>query len=73
MPKSWKISVALSGRDIARLDRLAIDIRLKHGTAINRSIIISGLIEAAIKSGKDLSGSDSTEALIKSLNQPDRA
>ena len=42
-----KITVVLLDRHVAYLDRLAIDIRLKHGKAISRAEIIRGLIEAA--------------------------
>ena len=62
-----KITVVLLDRHVAYLDRLAIDIRLKHGKAISRAEIIRGLIEAAFKSGIDLTQADSIEALISLL------
>ena len=51
-----KITVVLLDRHVAYLDRLDIDIRLKHG-----------LIEAAIHSGVDLSQSDSIDTLVELL------
>ena len=55
-----KITVVLLDRHVAYLDRLAIDIRLKHGKAISRAELIRGLIEAAFQSGIDLSQADSS-------------
>ena len=49
---------------VSYLDRLAIDIRLKHGKAISRAEIIRGLIEAAFQSGIDLSQAESTDGLV---------
>lgn len=40
-----KIGIILLDRNVAFLDRLAIDIRLKHGKAISRAEIIRGVIE----------------------------
>ena len=62
-----KITVVLLDRHVAYLDRLAIDIRLKHGKAISRAEIIRGLIEAAFQSGIDLTQADSVETLIGML------
>ena len=59
-----KITVVLLDRHVAYLDRIAIDIRLKHGKAISRAEIIRGLIEAAFQSGIDLSQAESTETLV---------
>jgi hypothetical protein len=59
-----KITVVLLDRHVAYLDRLAIDIRLKHGKAISRAEIIRGLIEASFQSGIDLSQADSIETLV---------
>src|SRR5438046_8654825 len=58
-----KITVVLLDRHVAYLDRLAIDIRLKHGKAISRAEIIRGLIEAAFQRGIELSQAESTDAL----------
>src|SRR5205085_12126251 len=62
-----KITVVLLDRHVAYLDRLAIDIRLKHGKAISRAEIIRGLIEAAFQSGIDLSQADSIDTLVDLL------
>src|SRR5881628_1892855 len=62
-----KITVVLLDRHVAYLDRLAIDIRLKHGRAISRAEIIRGLIEAAFQSGIDLSQADSIGTLVELL------
>ena len=62
-----KITVVLLDRHVAYLDRLAIDIRLKHGKAISRAELIRGLIEAAFQSGIDLSQADSIESLVDLL------
>ena len=62
-----KITVVLLDRHVAYLDRLAIDIRLKHGKAISRAEIIRGLIEAAFQSGVDLSQADSIDTLVELL------
>src|SRR5467141_2775170 len=62
-----KITVVLLDRHVAYLDRLAIDIRLKHGKAISRAEIIRGLIEAAFQSGVDLSQAESTDGLVDLL------
>src|SRR5437763_4192609 len=62
-----KITFVLLDRHVAYLDRLAIDIRLKHGRAISRAEIIRGLIEAAFQSGIDLSQADSIDSLVDLL------
>lgn len=59
-----KITVVLLDRHVAFLDRLAIDIRLKHGKAISRAEIIRGLIEAAFQGGVDLSQADSIDTIV---------
>ena len=64
----WVIASLLClSTTINYLDRLAIDIRLKHGKAISRAEIIRGLIEAAIQSGLDLSQADSLDTLVELL------
>lgn len=63
-----KITVVLLDRHVAYLDRLAIDIRLKHGRAISRAEIIRGLIEAAIQGGADLSQADSIDSIVEVMN-----
>ena len=67
-----KITVVLLDRHVAYLDRLAIDIRLKHGKAISRAELIRGLIEAAFQSGVDLSQADSIDTLVDLLAAPKR-
>ena len=62
-----KITVVLLDRHVANLDRLAIDIRLRHGKAISRAEIIRALIEAAFQSGVDLSQANSLETLVELL------
>src|SRR3954466_5275534 len=62
-----KITVVLLDRHVAYLDRLAIDIRLKHGKAISRAELIRGLIEAAFQSGIDMSQADSIDTLVDLL------
>ena len=62
-----KITVVLLDRHVAYLDRLAIDIRLKHGKAISRAELIRGLVEAAFQSGVDLSQEDSFDSLVNLL------
>jgi len=62
-----KITVVLLDRHVAYLDRLAIDIRLKHGKAISRAEIIRGLIEASFQSGTDLSQADSIDGIVELL------
>src|SRR5437016_11876367 len=59
-----KITVVLLDRHVAYLDRLAVDIRLKHGKAISRAEIIRGLIEAAFQSGIELYQADSIDTLV---------
>lgn len=62
-----KITVVLLDRHVAFLDRLAVDIRLKHGKAISRAEIIRGLIEGAIQGGADLSQADSLDSIVDVL------
>ena len=62
-----KITVVLLDRHVAYLDRLAIDIRLRHGKAISRAEIIRGLIEASAHSGVDLSQADSIDSIVDLL------
>ena len=65
-----KITVVLLDRHVAYLDRLAIDIRLRHGRAISRAEIIRGLIESAFQSGVDLSQAHSIDTLVELLGTP---
>jgi hypothetical protein len=68
-----KITVVLLDRHVASLDRLAIDIRLKHGKAISRAEIIRAFIEAASQSGIDLSEATSGDAIVELLARTRRA
>lgn len=63
-----KITVVLLDRQVAYLDGLAIDIRLKHARAISRAEILRALVEAASQSGVDLSEADSTNRLVELIN-----
>lgn len=56
-----KITVVLLDRHVAYLDRLSIDIRLKHGKAISRAELIRALVEAAEQSKIDFSDASSME------------
>ena len=62
-----KITVVLLDRHVAELDRLAIDIRLKHGRAISRAEIIRAFIEAAHLSDLDLSDARTAEEIVDLL------
>ena len=48
-----KITVVLLDRHVAYLDRLAIDIRLKHGRAISRAEIIRGTYKGKVSKKDD--------------------
>jgi len=65
--ETWtKTTVVLFDRQILYLDRLALDIRAKTGTATNRTAIIRALIDGLEESGLDLLGVTS-EAEMKAL------
>ena len=68
-----KITVVLLDRHLADLDRLAIDIRLKHGRAIRRAEIIRAFVEAACQSGIDLTEASSADAIIELLTRRRKA
>lgn len=63
-----KVTVVLLDRHVAYLDRLAIEIRLKHGKAISRAEIIRALIDAAAESGVDLTQADSASSIADLIN-----
>jgi len=65
--RSESLTVVLSHRQVAQLDSLSVDIRLKHRRAISRAEIIRGLIESAFQSGIDLSQADSMDTLVELL------
>jgi hypothetical protein len=67
--EAWsKVTVVLLDRHIAYLDRLAVEIRLRHHKAFARAELIRGLIEAAMDSGIDLSDAASIEEMVTLLN-----
>jgi hypothetical protein len=53
------VSVVLFDRQIHDLDRLAHDMRSKHGTSMNRAEIIRALIDGMIESGMDVASAGS--------------
>jgi hypothetical protein len=66
--ESWsKITVVLLDRQVAYVDGIAVDIRLRHSVAISRAELIRGLIEAALQSGLDLSDAPGNEQLVTML------
>lgn len=68
--EAWsKITVIMLDRHVATVDRLAIEIRLKHGKAISRAEILRALVEAAAQSDIDLSDADSVEGITKLLTK----
>jgi len=60
-----KITVVLLDRHVAFLDGLCIDIRLKHGRALSRAEVIRAIIEAARKSGIDLTQASSLDGIVE--------
>ncbi len=66
--ETWsKITVVLLDRHVAYLDRIAVDIRLQRGVAISRAELIRGLIEAASKTGVNLSDAPGNLEMISLL------
>jgi hypothetical protein len=49
--KPQKLQVTMISRHVAMLDRLAIDIRLRHGVAMSRTSILRAIVEAAEREG----------------------
>ena len=68
------VTVALHATKVAWLDRLAVDIRLRHGVALTRGEIIRAIVEATSLAGVDLSAADSGRGmaaiLIRSWPRP---
>jgi hypothetical protein len=65
---SWaKITVVLLDRQVAYLDRVAVDIRLQHSFAISRAELIRGLVEAAAQSDVVLSDAANMTQMIALL------
>jgi hypothetical protein len=68
--EAWsKVTVVLLDRHVAFLDRLAVEIRLKHHKAISRAEIIRALIEAPSQGDIDLSDAVSTDSIVELLNE----
>ena len=66
--EAWsKITVVLLDRQIAFLDRLAADVRLKTGKAVSRAQIIRALIDFVLKSGIDLTAATTENEIIDLL------
>ncbi len=66
--ETWsKITVVLLDRHVAYLDRIAVDIRLQRGIAISRAELIRGLIEAASKTGVELSDAAGNPEMVNLL------
>ncbi len=58
--ESWsKVSVVLFDRQVAHLDRVSTEIRVKSGRALNRAELIRALIDALIDSGMDITAASS--------------
>jgi hypothetical protein len=67
-PDTWsKITVVLLDRQVAFLDRIAVDIRLRHGVAISRAELIRALIEAASQSDVTLSDAGEPGGMVEML------
>ncbi len=65
---TWsKITVVLLDRQVAFLDRIAVDIRLRHSVAISRAELIRALIEAASQSDVTLSNASDSDGMVEML------
>jgi hypothetical protein len=62
-----KVTVVLPSRQVAYLDGILIDIRLKHGKALSRAQLIRSLIEAAFGLNIDLSQADTPDGIVELL------
>jgi hypothetical protein len=62
-----KVTVVLPSRQVAYLDRILIDIRLKHGKAVSRAQLIRSLIEAAFRTQVDLSQAQTPDGIVELL------
>ena len=66
--EAWsKITVVLLDRQIAFLDRLSADVRLKTGKAVSRAQLIRALIDFILKSDIDLSEATTEDDVIGKL------
>lgn len=67
--EAWsKITVVLLDRQVAYVDGIAVDIRLRHSVAISRAELIRALIEAVSQSGLDLSDASGNEELVQMVS-----
>jgi hypothetical protein len=64
-----RITVVLLQRHIAYLDRIAVDMRLRHGKIVRRDALVRAFVEASMRRGVDLSDADSFNALVTLLRQ----
>jgi hypothetical protein len=46
-----KLQVTIISRHVAMIDRLAVDIRLRHGVVMSRAGILRAIVEAAQREG----------------------
>jgi len=66
--EAWtKVTVVLFDRQIDYLDRLARDIRAKHGAAVSRAQLIRALVDAIAESNLDLTPACTEGDLKKAL------
>jgi hypothetical protein len=49
--KPQRLQVCIATRHIVMLDRLAVDIRERHGRPISRTAILHAIVEAAERNG----------------------
>jgi hypothetical protein len=49
--KSQRLQVGMISRHVAMLDRLAVDMRIRHGIAMSRTGILRAIVEAADREG----------------------
>ena len=64
VPRSESLTVTLAHRQVAQLDTLSTDIRLRHRRAISRAEIIRGIIDASELSRLDLSAAQSADDIV---------
>jgi hypothetical protein len=62
------LTVSLHRRQVAILDRLAVEIRLNGSFGVSRSDLIRGIIEAAVRSGVNLSYAGNEEEIAEMLH-----
>ena len=55
-------------RQVAYVDRIAVDIRIRHSVAISRAELIRGLIEAVFQGGLDLSDASTNEEMVEMVS-----